>query len=320
VTDVISATGATLELVLLQRQHQLASGLTPQAYAKFHTALSRTPWGRLHQRTVALQRHGAVAASAECYALQAIVDERPVTMCGIGAVCGTESADDADAVQALVAHLTADAAARGESWTLLFPSPATTGVTFDGFREWPTTEHTLRVIESTRYGAPMATVRGGEERDLTAIVAMGRLAAAAYRCHLDRDVDFVRYVLARQRLLGGLGAAHERQLHFFIAEEGITAAAYVVISLVGDNWTIEACGDRDPSGARVGALLQAMIAREPSRPRPLIRAWLPAGFRPPQIEVVSSVPAVDAVRLRSRDEALSTLSGETMLYWRNDVL
>jgi hypothetical protein len=54
-----------------------------------------------------------------------------------------------------------------------------------------------------------------------------------------------------------------RQLHFFIAEEGITAAAYVVISIVGRTWTIEECGNRDPSGARVGAILQPLIAREP---------------------------------------------------------
>ncbi len=46
-----------------------------------------------------------------------------------------------------------------------------------------------------------------------------------------------------------------------IAEEGITAAAYVVVSIVGGTWTIEECGDRDPSGARVGATLQALINR-----------------------------------------------------------
>jgi hypothetical protein len=28
---------------------------------------------------------------------------------------------------------------------------------------------------------------------------------------------------------------------------------------------IEECGDRDPSGARVGAILQALIAREPAK-------------------------------------------------------
>jgi hypothetical protein len=63
-------------------------------------------------------------------------------------------------------------------------------------------------------------------------------------------------VITTRRLLAGLAAAGARQLHFFIAEEGITAAAHVVISVVGDLWTLEECGDRDPAGARVGVLLQ----------------------------------------------------------------
>jgi hypothetical protein len=43
------------------------------------------------------------------------------------------------------------------------------------------------------------------------------------------------------------------------------------ISVVGSTWTIEECGDHDPSGARVGAILQALIAREPLERRPTIR-------------------------------------------------
>lgn len=111
----------------------------------------------------------------------------------------------------------------------------------------------------------MTMVRGGEERDLAAIVAMGRARAEPFRFHLDRDVDFVQYAITSKRLLAGLGSANARQLHFFIAEEGITAAAYVILSVVGACWTLEECGDRDVSGARVGALLQALIAREPPR-------------------------------------------------------
>ena len=132
-------------------------------------------------------------------------------------------------------------------------------------------------LAAVRHGAPMTLIRGGEERDLAAIVAMGQVRASPFRFHLDRDVDFVRHAIMKRRLLAGFGIAGARQLHFFIAEEGITAAAYVVISVVGDMWTIEECGDRDPSGARVGAILQALIAREPverrrpTNPRPSAR-------------------------------------------------
>jgi hypothetical protein len=33
----------------------------------------------------------------------------------------------------------------------------------------------------------------------------------------------------------------------------------MVVSIVDRTWTIEECGDRDPSGARVGAILAALI-------------------------------------------------------------
>jgi hypothetical protein len=47
-----------------------------------------------------------------------------------------------------------------------------------------------------------------------------------------------------------------------VADEGSEAAAYVIVSVVGNLWwTLEDCGDRDPAGARVGALLQALLAR-----------------------------------------------------------
>ena len=73
----------------------------------------------------------------------------------------------------------------------------------------------------------------------------------------------------------------------------------MVVSIVDRTWTIEECGDRDPSGARVGAILQALIAREPVEQRPIIRGWLPPGFVPPQITIVSARPSTDVMSGRS---------------------
>jgi hypothetical protein len=144
-----------------------------------------------------------------------------------------------------------------------------------GFDVIPTTEVTIHVPEASRRGAPMTMIRSGEERDLAAVVAMGRDRASPFRFHLARVADFVQYAMMRKGLLAGLGLPGARQLHFFIAEEGMTAAAYVVDSVIGRTWTLEESGDRDPCGARVGALLQALVAREPAEHRPVIRAWLP---------------------------------------------
>ncbi|HEY9464622.1 MAG TPA: hypothetical protein VIR54_16120, partial [Vicinamibacterales bacterium] len=190
-----------------------------------------------------------------------------------------------------------------------------------GFDIVPMTDVDIGVAEPPRRGAPMTLIRGGEERDLAAIVAMGRIRADPFRFHLDRDVDFVQYAVTKKRLLAGLGTAGARQLHFFIAEEGITAAAYVVISIVGDMWTLEECGDRDPSGARVGAILQALIAREPVERRPTIRAWLPRGFVPPQVTIVSAKPSTEVMMVRSLGKTVAQppLSGDDVLYWRSDI-
>jgi hypothetical protein len=167
----------------------------------------------------------------------------------------------------------------------------------------------------------MTLIRGGEERDLAAIVAMGQVRAGPFRFHIDRDVDFVQYAITKKRLLAGLGAASARQLHFFIAEEGITAAAYVVVSIIGRTWTIEECGDRDPSGARVGAILQALIAREPVERRPTIRGWLPPGFVPPQVTIMSANPSTEVMMVRSLGATVvqPRLSGDRVLYWRGDL-
>ena len=167
----------------------------------------------------------------------------------------------------------------------------------------------------------MTLVRGGEERDVAAIVAMGQVRAAPFRFHLDRDIDLVQYVITKKRLLAGLGSAGAHQLQFFIAEEGITAAAYVVVSVVGSTWTLEECGDRDPSGARVGAILQALIAREPVERRPSIRGWLPPGFVPPQVTIVSAKPSTEVMMVRSLGSTVvgPRLSGHDVLYWRSDI-
>ena len=185
----------------------------------------------------------------------------------------------------------------------------------------PAMDVELTVAESPRHGAPMTLVRGGEDRDLEAIAAMGHVRAGPFRFHLDRDVDLIKHAITRKRLLAGLGPAGVRQLEFVIAEEGITAAAYVVISVVGGTWTIEECGDRDPGGARVGALLQALIAREPVESRPQIRGWLPPGFLPPQVTITSAAPAPAVVFTRALSARLPrlSLSIPDVLYWRNDL-
>ena len=320
---VVPAEGVILSRVLEAASAVSPDGLSREASAKLDAAQMKTAWGRDHRRRFALVDGADVLASTTCYDLQGVLDQRPVRVCGIGAIVA-QSAPGAGgaggAARELVDQLLDKASRDGTALALLFSdiSPEHRPA---GFEVVDMTDAELNVTESTRRGAPMTLIRGGEERDLAAIVAMGQKRADPFRLHLDRNLDFVQYAITHKRLLAGLGRPGARQLHFFIAEEGITAAAYVVVSVVGGTWTIEECGDRDPAGARVGAILQALIAREPVERRPTIRAWLPRGFVPPQITIVSAKPSTPALMVRSLGSTVvqPPLSGGDVLYWRSDI-
>lgn len=261
-------------------------------------------------------------ASASQFNLTGMLDRHPVRICGIGKVFADPAHGSRDYGRELIAQLLAEATAEGVEVALLHAPSSTAAAVGGGFSVLPLNDVELVVAESARHGAPMVLVRGGEDRDLQAIVAMGNVRARPFRFHIERDGELVKYAITKQRLRAGLGAAGVRQLQFVIAEEGITAAAYLVMTVIEGTWTIEECGDRDPSGARVGAILQALIAREPAERRPRIRGWLPPGFLPPQVTITPAVPADDVMMIRFLDPTLGRrpLAAADVLYWRSDLL
>ena len=319
---VIAAKGPVLDRVLNLRCRRAQDDLLPPAYARLHDAQLKTSWGHRRQRPFVLVEDEDILASAEQYNLTAVLDGRVIDVCAIGSLCGDPSRSGLGHARLLVETLFGDAARARAEMGLLFSQDGVDEDLGTDFDRIGLTDLTLGVTQSERHGAPMTTMRGGEERDLAAIVAMGRVRAEPFRFHLDRDLDFIRYAITTTRLRAGLGPANIRQLHFFIAEEGITAAAYVILSVIGNSWILEECGDRDPSGARVGALLQALIAREPAERRPTIHAWLPAGFLPPQVAVVSATPSARSIRVRmlGSNARVPPLSSRDILFWRNDAL
>ena len=304
-----------------QRQERRFDGLSRAAFVTYEAAQARTAWAVRHRRRVALVASDYVLAGAEVYDLTGRLDGQLVSIRGIAAAPnGDPGAGASASVVALVEQLVDEATRQRVDLALLFPREHAP-LPVPGFVALPTTSVRLTVTESVRHGAPMVLVRGGEPRDLQAIAAMGRVRANGYRFHLARDVDLIAHAITRTRLLAGLAPPGTRRLEFVIAEEGITAAAYVVITVAGDVWTIEECGDRDPSGARVGALLQALIAREPAEARPVIRGWLPPGFRPPQVAVAPETPAAPVLLARALSPRIEGLrwSAPDVLYWLDDL-
>ena len=138
----------------------------------------------------------------------------------------------------------------------------------------PSRDVVLRVTESARHGAPMTMSGAVEERDLEAIAAMGGCARACPCFHLDRDVDFV-HTRSRQSGCSPVSARRARGSCIFSLLKKAQPRPPTWSSRVSpdDDGRSRSAAIRDPSGARVGALLQALIAREPAERRPTIRAW-----------------------------------------------
>jgi GNAT superfamily N-acetyltransferase len=320
-TTVVSAEGPFLDRVLDATFTIWHDGLTRGAYARWWTAQLGTPWGSARLKRSALVSGSEVLASAKEYHLDAVLDGHPVAVLGLGAVFTQPEHRSRGYARDLIERLVDRAAEEGAGAALLFSEIGAGYYRPLGFEPIVTSESIVRVTEAARHGAPATLVRAGEERDLPAIAAMGRVRANPFRFHLDRGPELVHYATAKKRLLAGLGPPGLRETQFFVAEEGASAVAYVLISVRGSDWVLEEAGDRDPSAARVGAILQALVARHPAERRPAIRARLPAGFQPPQLSIVESHPTAEVMMIRplGKTRIMPPLSERDVLYWQSDV-
>jgi GNAT superfamily N-acetyltransferase len=330
--ELVPAEGPVLEQILDATHGIWSEGLDRRAYGRYYAAQIATPWGRAHLSRLALVDGEDVRASAKLYTFDATLDGRLIRVAGIGAVftqpAHRKRGAAKELIERLLEHASAGGApgAPGADVALLFSEIGPDYYARLGFDPIATSDLQIRVIESTRHGAPATWVRGGDDRDFPVLAALGETRAAPFRFHLNRDRDLIHYAIAKKRLLAGLGPVGARELHFFVAEEGSSAVAYVVISVNRSGsdavWMLEECGDRDSTGARVGAILQVLIAREPAEHRPAIRGWLPAGFRPQQIEVVGEAPPHEIMMMKpftQAGEAARTLGAEDVIYWRGDA-
>jgi GNAT superfamily N-acetyltransferase len=302
------ATGQILAQILDANYPIWNEGLSRSAYDRWWTAQLGTAWGRDHLSRTALVDGTETIASAKEYAFDGVLDGRAVKVAGIGAVFTQPTHRRRGAAASLIGRLLDRAAAAGADLALLFSEIGPDYYARLGFTPLQTFDLDLAVAERAGTGAPATLVRAADGRDLDAIVAMNMVRARSFRFHLARDRALVEFAVARKRLLAGLSPEGARALQLFVAEEGAAAAAYIVVSVirsVGDSagiardvWTIEECGDRDPAGARVGAMLQVLLAREPAERRPRIRGWLPPALLPPQLTVAERKPSADVMMVK----------------------
>ena len=316
---VVLADGPLIERVLDDTFPVWHEGLSREAYSKWSRGQLRTPWGREHlQRFVLLNDGGEHVASLKRYRLPVRVDGRDGWMCGIGAVLTVPEHRAKGYASSLVEQVIEQSRQEGALLAGLFSEIGTSFYERLGFSTVALDEVTVRVPR--RKGAAMTLVRFGDDRDLPAIAALHAVRSADARLALRRDTPLVHYAIAKKRLFAGLSAPGTRQLEFFVAEEGASAVAYVLLSQNQYGWTLEEAGDRDPAGARLGAMFEVLLAREPSLRDPIIRAWWPRGFpTPPQLTLSARSDPKDLFMVRPLAGGIEVPPGpEGVFWWRSD--
>lgn len=317
---VVPATGAVLDQVLADTFALWSDGLSRENYAKAWLAQLKTPWGQAHLDRVALVDGPHVLCSAKRYDLSLRLDGRIRRALGIGAVFTATAHRGRGFARELITRMLDTAVAEGYEFAMLFSEIDPAFYERLDFVPVPLVASRIEVDEK-RGGAPAMLVRSGDERDLPSIMEMSAARAAGARLALDRSEDFIRFGISRKRLLSGLLPPGARTTEFLVVEEGHQAVAYLVSTEHEGRWTIEEAGDRDPAGARFGAMLQVMLARLPAERRPEISGWLPDGLVPPQLTIAARTPTQEVLMirpLRDRILPLPPLTAAEVVYWRGD--
>lgn len=321
---LIRATGEVLTRILEDTYPTWGAGLSLRAYAQWNRAQEITEWGQSHLKRMALMDGSTLLASAKRYDLQMRLDGRPVPTLGIGAVFTPHALRARGHARAVIDAIESDARADGARLSVLFSEIGATYYERLGYTVVPL--QTVDIKINPGRGAPAMLVRSGEDRDAEQVAELSAARGGGYRLGLLPDATLTAYSVAKKRLYVGLNPDSGKHIDYFVAEEGYRAVAFVLIvtSVTGRggvSWSLEACGDRDPSGARIGALLQVLLARAPAEPHPVIRGWWPAGLRPPQLRISRRLPAGDVMMIKSLDPDVPTpvLDSADVLFWHGDA-
>lgn len=315
---VTVVTGALLESVLDETYPIWGEGLSRQAYGAWNRAQMATEWGRSHLARVGLVDGNRLLSSAKRYVFDARVGPATARVLGIGAVFTPPALRGRGAARQLIREMTEDAARDGFTHALLFSEIGSAFYESLGFVVVPRRRSAFTTVRRT--GAPATFVRSGESADLPVVSELSALFTSRAGFALERPPSLIQFFLARRRLLAGLGPPGLRAAEFFVSEEGHRPAAYLVVTRGPEGITLQECGDRDPSGARVGAMLQGLAAREPAARPVAIHGWIPADFRPPQMRILEDTDAAEVMMLRPLGAVSSSVEGLfPVVYWQADV-
>lgn len=318
--QVVPATGAVLDQIIDDTYPLWNDGLPRPNYAKFWAAQLKTPWGQHHLDRVALVDGPHVLSSAKRYDFSLRIDGRIRRVLGIGAVFTATAHRGRGCARELLTRILDTAVTEGQEFAMLFSEIDPAFYERLDFVPVPLVESTLE-IDQKRGGAPAMLVRSGDDRDIPSIAEMSAARTSTARLAMERSEDLIRFQITRKRLLSGLAPAGHRNNEFLVVEEGSQAVAYLVMTEQDGRWMIEEAGDRDPSGARLGAILQVMLARYPSERLPEIKTWWPQSLLPQQVKIAAASPSPSVLMirpLRDRILPLPPIAAPDVVFWHSD--
>lgn len=317
--QLVTATGDILRQIYDETWPIWSDGLSREAYEKYNRAQMSTAWGFRHLSRLALLDDGRLLCSGKKYEFTLRIEGRDARVVGIGAVFTPEAMRGRGHAAAFIESLIEQAGREGAEYAFLFSEIDPGFYARLGFVPVPVAEATVTLRTQRREGAPAILMRGGDDRDLINIAAMHEARAERYAFTLRRPTEYVQHAIAKRRLLAAFGAPGVREVEYFITEEGGNAVAYVVVTHGPEGDVVEEWGDRDPTGARVGAMLQTMAARTPDAPPPAWRTWLPLDLAPPQIERRTEEPPPEHAMIRGIGRPAPAVPPEGVFYLRADA-
>lgn len=316
---LVTATGDILRQIYDETWPIWSDGLSEGNYEKYNRAQMATPWGKGHLDRVALLDGTDLLASGKRYRLPLRIGGEPIPCVGIGAVFTPPDMRGKGHAAALVEMLVEEAAREGAGCALLFSEIDPAFYARLGFVPIPVAEADIALRGQPREGAPAVLMRGGDDRDIDNIAEMHAIRASRYGFTLERPPDYVRYAISKRRMLAAFGDPSRREVEYFITEEGGNAVAYIVVTRGPEGHVLEEWGDRDPTGARVGAMLQVMAARTPAEAPLRLRSWLPLDFAPPQIERAQERAPAEVAMIRGIGRELPAIAPEDVFYFKADA-
>jgi hypothetical protein len=318
---LVPAEGPILGQILDETHEIWSDRLSRTAYGRYNAAQLLTPWGARHLRRVALvDEQGRILSSAKRYDLRVVLDGQEVRAIGLGAVFTPAAMRHRGYARENIERIFSDGARRGAQLAILFSEIDPAFYESIGFAPIPRHEALLRTTGPA--GAPMILVRSGEERDIPAVTALARGMTHRHRFAILPTEDTIRFSLAKKRFLAGFLPRGALAVEFYIVEEGAGAVAFAILTVTPDDVVLEMCGDRDPSGARVGALLQVLRARTPGEPAAPLACFLPPGWLPPQVQIEKRTLVREVLMVRPLVPGVldPPLTEADVLFWHGDLI